>query len=1210
MAPEDARKQSTGVWGTNMPKDKAAWDQSREEIYRLYILDDLSLKGVKHALETKHGFPEFRLRDYEIVLRDYFKFRKNLRSQDWQAVAIHREQRLQRGEQSDVYLYGCLLEKARVDRAVRRSRHKWKLPYRVRSDPVPPLPDGVTIQTPSPVVPRESVPPRTIAASDAQFPHGHYNSQLMLTESSHLNTAPAMITTRWQIPVKLSVQEMRLHIPFTQFIETTAMAIYKLAMPTPSAQSSTASVQSPVIPNLPHFINILGHSPHMQFSEQTSTLTGPLRETIERHLHSRAALRSMKSLSGRFPFERIMYLFSMMSNKKSIHKDDVLDLFEWIESAEVDVLKSLFALPLPTMTAAWEFLIEQSTLPAHPIAFQKLVEVSLLIRNGQWLKARAGDILGLAIWLGLNGLTRRLLHLGLSPNAEFTVTDYSMPLRGHSSELFLHGTPLEAAISCANPAAVGLLIEYCAELHHGVLYHIFGPYTHPDPEFLAGMFHCLRLLLEAGAPADTWRFGGPMEGSLLSKLGWADGRAYQFLDMLWQKSYSHSIWKQTFNLALQYSERMKTSLTVAGLCNAASLGHKELLQHMADRTDLSSREQLLICEIALSEAAHEGDWNACQSFLQIGVDPNVENYGTEFSKSADVGGLHFHRLDLLIKPRAWSFEKRTPVYGALKRGNMPLLDLFLEAGADINRYNILDALFNGDAYSKFWTKSPSVTCPEGEMAADCIPAAQCLASSKLEQTFDFLIGAGLDFQAHGKEAMARAMLTYVDSEVLFLQWNWLHSKGVNWDFELEGLNLIHFALRFWYHSAVLDVVEFLVSRGVSIHSNPCRMGHTMLHDAVSNAFCELDVIDFLLANGVDVHRCTQQGETVLDVIFACRRCYSNKGAICRRLLQLGAPLIPPQQALGEVVQLPILSLLLAVPEIEDSLILPFIGAARCATLCHDAEFATEIEHGFHEIHDWSRERSPLQAAITARRFILAKELLRRGAGERYFISPLVTALQSTIVVCARTPDDPSSIEFLRLLIDSKAEINAHAGDGLCALHHAAVTGSLNILGTLLENGADPNVLVKIVHFKLCRRLKTDKGPSYEDDDYNFFYRHPSQAHLEVDEIYEYDDLGRPLFMHPSIRCIDKLAPLWVPRALDLAAMEGRLDVIQMLLNAGGISGHSLIGPYDGAIECANEHRHHAIACLLQEANLQALNGGASFQDGFPRPERFSLPLRY
>jgi hypothetical protein len=60
MAHEDARSQSTGVWGTNMPQDKAAWDRRRETIYQLYILEDLTLKGVKYALETQYGFPQYR----------------------------------------------------------------------------------------------------------------------------------------------------------------------------------------------------------------------------------------------------------------------------------------------------------------------------------------------------------------------------------------------------------------------------------------------------------------------------------------------------------------------------------------------------------------------------------------------------------------------------------------------------------------------------------------------------------------------------------------------------------------------------------------------------------------------------------------------------------------------------------------------------------------------------------------------------------------------------------------------------------------------------------------------------------------------------------------------------------------------------------------------------------------------------------------------
>lgn len=85
--------------------------------------------------------------------------------------------------------------------------------------------------------------------------------------------------------------------------------------------------------------------------------------------------------------------------------------------------------------------------------------------------------------------------------------------------------------------------------------------------------------------------------------------------------------------------------------------------------------------------------------------------------------------------------------------------------------------------------------------------------------------------------------------------------------------------------------------------------------------------------------------------------------------------------------------------------------------------------------------------------------------------------------------------------------------------------------------------------------------------------------FDPDENYQQDSKGTILLMQPYIPCMKALAPLWGRRALDLAAITGRLDVVKLLLNAGPVSGHSRLGPYDGAIDCANHNEHNAVACL-------------------------------
>ncbi|KAF7528039.1 hypothetical protein G7054_g10295 [Neopestalotiopsis clavispora] len=1176
MAHEGARSQSTGVWSTNMPKDKAAWDRHRETIYQLYILEDLTLKGVKCALETKYGFSQYRLRDYEIVLRDYFGFRKNLRSQDWQAIAIHREKRLKCGEQSDVYLYGSLLDKARVDRAssIRSALH---------------------------------------------IPQCHPVSQSIFEGLPKLDCVPAIPNIRRQFPSKLSVQEIRLHVPFTQFIETTIMAIYKLAVPTRNAHSSVDPTQMPIISGLPQIVKALGYSSHIHISDQTLTLTGSLRSTIERHLNSRAALRSMKSISARFSFERLMYLFSMMSNKNSVHKDDGLDLLDWIESTEVEVLKSFFALPIPTIAATWEALMCLNDILTRPIAFTKLVEVGLSIHKGQWLKARAGDVLAVAIWLKLHELMGNLLSYGLSPDDKI-IREYHhvYQTENGSNDSFSFPTKaLTVAIICTDVEAVEALLENGAQVSEYTVTDILHPYIHKFPEKFERMFQCLQLLVMAGAPVDVKLHSYPEPLSPLQELGWlTPWYPSWFSDQLWQLTCQNVYWSKAFAIVAQLSKRMQNTATVAGACSAASLGHVQLRHYLSTREDPSSVNKVMILEIALSEAASKGDLRACKSFLQYGVDPNMRHYFTQFQKECIPPDPDNYIMYAHWVPTKWHMEEASPVFRASERADIPLLKLLFEAGADPNRYNLLSSLYSGESHKRDWIEASIIkrTHDQGHDIDHTHPISG-IAPNEVENVFGFLLKAGFDVQVYGGEAMAQSLLKPFEHnrrfETSLLQCDWLTSKGVGWDFEIEGRNLLHLALRFsWRVTDIMETIQFLAARGVKVHSNPCNTGYTMLHDAVRRGH-SLEVIEFLLNQGADVSCCCQRGLTVLQSVFEYRGRRETDGVICKRLLQAGAPLVPAHHLYGDGTRIHCLGNLIMLPEIEDSSILSLLEATIGAPLCYDADYlcASDLVPETHsdlrystgdhvqEFDAWqlAQKRSPLQAAIKARRFDIAKYILRRGVNEQHITPPFVTGLQAAVEVCAQYPEDHSSTEFTNFLLGLGAEVDIHAGNGLTALHRAAAGGSLNTASVILRSGADPNILTKSPYFKASESKICGKQRSFSTTVGLVLYRRASKLESASHDTFAYDRHGRRAFMQPYIPCIGIVGPVWPLRALDLAAITGRLDMVQLLLNAGGISGLPRAGPYDGAIDCAVNSEHHAVACLLRKANIEAKTSSASFE---------------
>lgn len=62
-----------------------------------------------------------------------------------------------------------------------------------------------------------------------------------------------------------------------------------------------------------------------------------------------------------------------------------------------------------------------------------------------------------------------------------------------------------------------------------------------------------------------------------------------------------------------------------------------------------------------------------------------------------------------------------------------------------------------------------------------------------------------------------------------------------------------------------------------------------------------------------------------------------------------------------------------------------------------------------------------------------------------------------------------------------------------------------------------------------------------------------------------------------------LQQLWMDAALDVAAKYGRLDIVQMLLNAGACADSTKSHRFKEAIELARENGHFVVANLLERA---------------------------
>ncbi|ETS87110.1 hypothetical protein PFICI_00938 [Pestalotiopsis fici W106-1] len=108
------------VWNAGDERDFSSWDQHRDTLRCLYLDEGCSLKTIKHKMEAEHGFPLYRLKDYETVFREHFHFRKNLEQKDWESIAYRIEERRKKGKASVVYLGNKALTNKKVQRGTRQ----------------------------------------------------------------------------------------------------------------------------------------------------------------------------------------------------------------------------------------------------------------------------------------------------------------------------------------------------------------------------------------------------------------------------------------------------------------------------------------------------------------------------------------------------------------------------------------------------------------------------------------------------------------------------------------------------------------------------------------------------------------------------------------------------------------------------------------------------------------------------------------------------------------------------------------------------------------------------------------------------------------------------------------------------------------------------------------------------------------------------------
>jgi ankyrin repeat protein len=268
----------------------------------------------------------------------------------------------------------------------------------------------------------------------------------------------------------------------------------------------------------------------------------------------------------------------------------------------------------------------------------------------------------------------------------------------------------------------------------------------------------------------------------------------------------------------------------------------------------------------------------------------------------------------------------------------------------------------------------------------------------------------------------------------------------------HGLDILHDVIR---DGGNMEAVEFLVNRGARVHSIPDKNGCTILHTALKTTSPNrIAIVEFLLQRGADY---TVEGglfsSTILELPIMGIRFFKKEDLKLFNLI-----LDKPSQTNRSNLSVHIISMLIMIGA-DDALVLHALGK-RCdinSWSVYENSLSRAAANRFH------RYVTPLMAAVTRRRYNLAKELIKRGADVNFCIKNLRffyfprNALESTIKYFDTTRSSVSPLTFVELLLRNGADVNPPVQPGTgSVLQLAAHLGLLDVACLLLNFGAKVN----------------------------------------------------------------------------------------------------------------------------------------------------------
>lgn len=801
---------------------------------------------------------------------------------------------------------------------------------------------------------------------------------------------------------------------------------------------------------------------------------------------------------------------------------------EWVGLvAEMKLLRAFFSLQLPTVIAVWENSLDASYRFQHGKAFATLIEIGLTVDNGRLIRSRHAMYFALAVDLGSSnamGTVSRLMKAGVSPNSRFDRSSLSLiPEKG------TYGDELDHYRRCC-------ALKQAAK--------------NRDSEML-------KLLITAGN-CRCGKFDATYGNVLLCMVATSDPKTGRPPSLQCVRVITDAGMKVDFlpgapetmeftTKSLGWHSCGKPELLLDRVFFSPTGAKRDIYEAVASKSQWA-QESVTVSGIFLAaevgpeqikkylESATIPQPAAKEALLPIALSEAADRedvpvlvcllrYGVEPNVSALMAGLSDEDRFL------WN-----PVVRASTRWNIEALRILLNHGVDVGRYPLFRRVMQksvtpGSNYSHL-EKRRSLTIQlllEAGAPID-IPAASLTLAALVPLRPYYPEGGSVLINEH-----IRQWLDHIQSfEPDYALCDKLRQHGITFDREVVGCNTLQTVLR---EGCNRSTVSYLIHSGVQVpsflsESFNINFGETtMLHDALLMAHVDrLEIVHLLLRSGADIYATTSSGMSILEaslrkanlnIPYHMQRTKENQQVSMSIYRELSILMGRTNFSRVVFTRQSLLSYLIELEESDDSI---------CAELDASGDDNNAVLAGL----------SPLMHAIMHHRTTLLMRLVERGCDVNLSLDSFPPQLQANPpqfnnalqLACYYERGNCEGFSCVRYLLGKGAKANEPpAMCGVTALQSAAFGGNLGAVTTLLEHGADVNA---------------KPGSQFS-------------------------------WILSSSEMVTSRH-----QAVDIAASVGHLDMVHLLVKAGGLSGNAGITGLDGAIVAADRNGFTSIVEYLEQ----------------------------